>query len=275
MAAPRIACAAMPADLLIGATWWDRNSDWVSAAISVVAAIVIAQLIDRALARHGRRMAERVGVDELSPTTTTRLTLVRRLLFVLIVLIGVALALSQFPGIKRLATGVLASTAVLGLVVGFAARQTIANAVAGVLLAITQPVRIGDLVTFEESTGVIEDMRLTYTYLRTGDERRLVIPNEKLASTPVENHTIVDPRVKAEVDLWLAPGIDVHRAVEVLRGQEGVEVSVAEVDKEGVRLTAGEWVGTASDRAGLAAELRLRCLRLLHQEGLSSAPERA
>jgi small-conductance mechanosensitive channel len=136
-------------------------------------------------------------------------------------------------------------------------------------------VRIGDLVTFEESTGVIEDMRLTYTYLRTGDERRLVIPNEKLASTPVENHTIVDPRVKAEVDLWLAPDADVPRAVDALRREEGLEVSVAEVDKEGVRLTAGEWAQTASDRARLAADLRLRCLRLLRHEGLSSAPERS
>ena len=80
-----------------------------------------------------------------------------------------------------MATGVLASSAVLGLVVGFAARQTLANAIAGILLAITQPIRVGDLVTFEEETGEVEDVRLTYTYIRLDDGRRLIVPNERLA----------------------------------------------------------------------------------------------
>ena len=66
-------------------------------------------------------------------------------------MIGAPLALSQFTQFKRLATGILASSAVLGLVLGFAARQTLANMVAGILLAITQPIRIGDTVTFEDS----------------------------------------------------------------------------------------------------------------------------
>ena len=100
----------------------------------------------------------------------------------------------------------LASSAVLGLVVGFAARQTLANAIAGVLLAITQPIRIGDLVTFEEETGEVEDVRLTYTYIRLDDGRRLIVPNERLAQSSIVNHTVVDPRVQVEVSVWLAPG---------------------------------------------------------------------
>jgi small-conductance mechanosensitive channel len=264
----------MPGDLLIAASWWDRNNDWVSAAITIVAAVVIAQIVDRLIAKRGRRMAAAVGAEELSPVATTRLRLVRRLLFALIVLLGVALALSQFEGIKRLATGVLASSAVLGLVIGFAARQTIANAVAGVLLAITQPIRLGDLVTFQEETGEVEDMRLTYTYIRLGDERRLVVPNELLASSPIENHTIVDPRVKARVDLWLPLDADVARAKQAIEREEGVEVSVEDVEKEGVRLTASKWAPSPTDRGSLTAELRLRSLTRLREEGLSSSPER-
>src|SRR5947208_5985116 len=107
-------------------------------------------------------------------------------------------ALAQFAALKRLAAGVLASSAVLGLVVGFAARQTLANAVAGILLAISQPIRIGDLVTLQGETGVVEDMRLTYTYLRADDGRRIIVPNEQLAQNTLQNHTIVDPRVRVE-----------------------------------------------------------------------------
>ena len=113
----------------------------------------------------------------------TRLRLVRRLVFATIIVIGIALAMAQFPSVKRVATGVLASSAVLGLVVGFAARQTLANAIAGILLAITQPIRIGDLVTFEDETGEVEDVRLTYTYIRLDDGRRLIVPNERLAQS--------------------------------------------------------------------------------------------
>ena len=151
----------------------------------LVGAVVIAEIVDRALSRRGRKLTTAVGVGELSPVTATRLRLVRRLIFATIILIGIALAATQFPSISKLATGILASSAVLGLVVGFAARQTLANGIAGILLAITQPIRIGDLVTFEDETGEVEDVKLTYTYIRLDDGRRLIVPNERLAQSSV------------------------------------------------------------------------------------------
>ena len=144
------------------------------------------QLVDRAIAKRGARVGELVARGELSPAAQTRLRLVRRLISV-----------ADRPDRRRdrgapssrrravVATGILASSAVLGLVVGFAARQTLANGIAGILLAITQPIRIGDLVTFEEETGVVEDVKLTYTYIRLDDGRRLIVPNERLAQSSV------------------------------------------------------------------------------------------
>ena len=99
-----------------------------------------------------------------------------------ILVIGAALALSQFAKFERLATGILASSAVLGLVVGFAARQTLANLVAGILIAITQPIRIGDTVTIEDETGRVDDLTLSYTYIDPGDGRLVVVPNEKVVA---------------------------------------------------------------------------------------------
>src|SRR5919205_3289330 len=141
------------------ASFWSQHRDVITAIATVVIAFALAQLLDRALTKRASSLAARMGA-EVSPVASTRLRLVRRLLYVAILVIGVALALAQFAAVKRLATGVLASSAVLGIVVGFAARQTLANAVAGVLLAITQPIRIGDLVTFEDTTGTVEDIRL-------------------------------------------------------------------------------------------------------------------
>jgi small-conductance mechanosensitive channel len=196
---------------------------------------------------------------------------VRRLIYAGIIVIGVALALSQFAAVKRVATGVLASSAVLGLVVGFAARQTLANAVAGVLLAITQPIRIGDLVTFEDATGTVEDIRLTYTYVRTDDGTRVVIPNDRLAQSTVQNHTILDSSLRVEVSVWVPSGTDPVRALAVLRGgDDDLDVSVAEIDKDAVRLVAVTWARSPAERGPLAAGLRVTCLERLHGAGLSS-----
>ena len=237
----------------------------------MVVAFVLAQLVDRAISRRGGRLAKALPGRELSPSASTRLRLVRRLVYAAIIVLGIMLALSQFDSVKRVATAVLASSAVLGLVVGFAARQTLANAVAGVLLAITQPIRIGDLVTFEGETGVVEDVRLTYTYIRTDDGRRVIVPNERLASNTVENHTIIDTRVRVEASVWVPREVDAIRALGVIRGEDDVEVSIAEIDKDGVRLVAGTWARSSSERGAMAAGLRAACLERLQRAGLSSA----
>jgi small-conductance mechanosensitive channel len=244
----------------------DRNV--VTAIVTVVVAFVAAELVDRTLAKRGKTIT-----DGLSPVANTRLRLVRRLIFAAILLIGAMLALSQFEGVKRVATGLLASSAVLGLVVGFAARQTLANAIAGILLAITQPIRIGDLVTFEGESGTVEDMRLTYTFIRKANDTRLVVPNERLAQSTVENHTIVDPRVRVEVELWLPPSADAPRAVAVLGREPGLDVEIAQVDKDGVKLTAATWADTAGERGAVAARVRAACLESLRNEGLAFTPE--
>jgi small-conductance mechanosensitive channel len=251
------------------ASFLSAHGDEVKALVTIVIAVVVAKLVDGALVRRGKRLGSAMGVGELSPVAITRLRLVRRLVFASIIVLGLGLALLSFPRIQRVAAGLLASSAVLGLVVGFAARQTLANGIAGVLLAISQPIRIGDLVTFEGETGEVEDIRLTYTYIRLDDGRRLVVPNERLASSSIQNHTVVDPRVQVEVSAWLPPGADADRALELMT-DDGVKATVAEVDKEGIRLSATTWAESPGERGAVAAELRRRILRELREEGLAS-----
>ena len=243
----------------------------LTAAGTVLVALLIVFLVDRAFKRRGRRLADRVtGGEGLDPTLETRLRFVRRLVQAVIVVIGVATALSQFTALDRFAASVLASGAIAAAVVGFAAQQSLGNVIAGVLLAVTQPIRIGDLITFEEETGTVEDVRLTYTYVRTEDGRRIIIPNERLAQNTVENHTIVDPRVHVEVSVWIAPEVDALEALAALRDHhDDVDVSIAEIDKDGVRLVAGTWARNSGEREPVAAGLRASCLERLPSAGLS------
>jgi small-conductance mechanosensitive channel len=248
-----------------------NTTPWISAGVAMAVAFILAQLVDHAIAKRGAAVGQLVTRGELSPAVQTRIRLIRRLIYALFLVAGIGSALSFFDGVRSVATGILASSAVVGLVVGFAARQTLANAIAGILLAITQPIRIGDLVTFEDETGVVEDVKLTYTYIRLDDGRRLIVPNERLAQSSVLNHTILDPRVQVEVSVWLPADADLDRAMELIAStDDDIHVSVAEADKEAVRLSATTWAQSPSQRGKAQAELRARWLRLLREHALSS-----
>lgn len=214
----------------------DANQNLIAALITMGVAVVIAFGVDRfAIARAGR-VAARVSEGPLSRGAETRLRLIRRLVFVVIIGIGAALALSRFTEFERLATGLLASSAVLGLVVGFAARQTLANLVAGILLAITQPIRVGDTVTVQGDTGRVDDLTLSYTYIDTGDGRLMVVPNEQVLSAPVFNHSTGDKTAPATVSVWLPPAAALDEARRVLKPAGATDVEVAEMSPDGVRL---------------------------------------
>lgn len=102
------------------------------------------------------------------------------------------LALSQFTELKQLAAGVLASTALVVAVVGFAAQRTLANMIAGIQIAVSQPIRLGDRVKFEDCEGRVTDITLSYTYLDPGDGSSVVIPNQLLVEGIVHNHSTAD-----------------------------------------------------------------------------------
>jgi small-conductance mechanosensitive channel len=194
---------------------------------------------------------------------------VRRLTVATIVLIGVMAAPAQFGSLSRLATSLLASGALAAAVVGFAARQVLANAVAGVMLAITQPLRIGDHVRFEGESGTVEDVRLNYTYLRADSGVRVVIPNERLAAGILQNDTIVSPLGEVCVSVWLGPHVDVDRAAAALSALPGVTgTQVAEITPDGVRLDVTGDPVPAARRGARAAELRAEALRTLRSDGL-------
>jgi small-conductance mechanosensitive channel len=133
-------------------------------------------------------------VSQVSRSTKTRLRFLRRLAILVVFLVLVAIALSQFTELQRLATGILASTAVLAAIIGFAAQHTIANMVAGVQLAISQPIRIGDRISFEEVDGRVLDITLSYTYVDPGDGTAVVIPNQLLVEGIVHNLSTADTK---------------------------------------------------------------------------------
>ena len=250
-------------------SFWQEHGDEISAAITLAVAIVIAIGVDRLLIGRAVQRAMGLETGELSREARTRLRLVRRLLFVAIILIGVALALSQFASIKRFATGVLASTAVLGIIIGFAGRQVIANLVAGVLMAITQPIRIGDRISIgDEVDGRVIDITLTFTRVDGGDGNLIVVPNEKVTTDVVINHSAGNTHAPVTVDVWLSPDADLDSARKALEKGEVTSVALTEMTPEGARLQVKAAIDAGADRQAHEAELREKTQGALRDAGL-------
>jgi small-conductance mechanosensitive channel len=255
-------------------TFWEGNGDWISALISIGVAFAVAVIVDRFVIGRATRVATRVSDATVSRTTKTRLRLIRRLVFVTIIVIGLAIALSQFTKLNKLATGILASSAVLGLVLGLAARQVLANPIAGILLAISQPIRIGDTITFEDETGRVDDITLSHTFIDTADGRLVIIPNEQVVTNKVINRSTGDLSAPVAVSLWLPPAADLERAREALSRLEPSEIEVAEITTEGVRIEVHGPRRPGGTRAsGEESALRERAQRALRDAGVLAATD--
>jgi len=147
----------------------------------------------------------------------TQLKLLRRLLFVGIGVFTLATALFQFEEMRRLSTGLLASAGVAGIVIGFAAQRTLGNLIAGVQIALTQPIRLDDVVIVEGEWGWIEEITLTFVVVRIWDQRRLVVPIQHFLEKAFQSWT----RVSAEILATAFVHVDYRAPVEAIRSELG------------------------------------------------------
>jgi small-conductance mechanosensitive channel len=253
-------------------TFWQDNGDWISAAITIAVTVAIAVIVDRFVIGRGARVAERVSETGISRTAHTRLRLIRRLVFVVILLIGIAIALSQFDKLSKLATGLLASSAVIGLILGFAAQRVLANPLAGVMLAITQPIRIGDSIEIDDVAGRVDDVTLAHTFVDTGDGRLMVVPNEHVVSSVIFNRSTGDRTAPASASVWIPLGASLPAARRALEALELSAIDVAEVTPEGVRIEVhGVSDPERTVMGGEEAVLRERAQAALRDAGLLAA----
>ncbi|WP_372791419.1 mechanosensitive ion channel family protein [Paraconexibacter sp.] len=253
---------------ILAESFFQRYDHQLTAALSIVLAFALAWLVDRVILNRAASLAVRASGRALTPEADTRLRFLRRFTEVTIIVIGISIALSQFAALDRIAGAVLASSAIAAAVVGFAARQVLANAVAGLQIAITQPLRVGDHVTFEDQTGTVEDVRLTSTWLRTGTDARVIIPNERLAAGVLRNESIESATVAVEVSVWIRPDADASAALAAVRtALPEIQCRVAESTSEGIRLFLVAAPCQPAERFGAEADLREAALEALHGAG--------
>lgn len=237
--------------------FWHRI---VIAAIVFALVSILARLVDWRLKRR-----------PLAPQAETRYLVLRRAITAVILVVGFFSALLVIPEVRAIAGGLLASSAVIGLIVGFASQQVLGNFMAGLVIALTQPVRIGDFVTYANEEGTVEEIGLTYTFIRTLDRRRLVVPNSKLASDTIVNSSIRSRETFAVVCVPLPLATDIAPALAALRDEVAAERE-ADVYLDSLDTSANVVVrALAADELGaerLERDLRLRVHSRLRELGI-------
>jgi small-conductance mechanosensitive channel len=224
----------------------------------IVGAAILAKIVDWRMSRH-----------DLPPGAVTRYRVLRRSIMSAIIVIGVLSALLVVPQVRAIAAGLLASSALIGLVVGLAAQRPLANFVAGVVIAFTQPLRLGDQVTVDDVEGTVEEIGLTYTFIKTADNARLVIPNEKLASDTIRNSTLVSREKLAQVTVQVPLDSDLDAVVDLLKNETAGD-SRSDVLVTGLNgaasVTVRAWAPDAAEIERVESDLSLRILRRLREQ---------
>jgi small-conductance mechanosensitive channel len=237
--------------------FWERL---VVVAVVIAASAILAKLVDRRIAKR-----------ELPPGSVTRYRILRRSVMTGIVTVGILSAALVIPEVRAIAGGLLASSAVIGIIVGLAAQRPLANFVAGIVIAFTQPLRLGDRVTVDDVSGTVEEIGLTYTFIRADDNTRLVIPNEKLASDTIRNATIVSPEKLAEVTVQVPLDRDLNAVVDLLRSETAddprSEVLVTSL-ADAATVTLRTWAPDATTAERVASDVRVRAQARLRAEGV-------
>lgn len=182
--------------------------------------ILIAWIASRALGWLMNRAKVRIqrvvkGIDE----TAWRLLI--RLKTILVFLIALAAMATIIPGLKTIMNTLLAGAGVTAIVIGFAAKSTLSNLISGLSLAIYRPISIGDAVEIEGYYGKIEDITLRHTILLTWEQKRIVIPNEKLDNMTLVNYSATDSRMMIKMDIGVSYDTDIDLARKLILDEAG------------------------------------------------------
>lgn len=144
----------------------------------------------------------------------TQMQLIKRVLHAIIIVIAIAAILLAIPQVRALGAGLLASAGLISVVAALAVQTTLTNVFAGMQLAFTDAIRVGDVVVMDDYYGTIEDITMSYVVLKIWDGRRIIYPSSYFTTTPFENYTRVGTEISAGIDFqvdWRVP-VDALRA---------------------------------------------------------------
>ena len=254
---------ALSLTLIAGVTWL------VIRMVSVLGLVI--------LRRHRVDVADNIAARRIH----TQIRVIERVVSALVVMIGVAAMLMTFPQIRQLGASLLASAGIAGIVLGMAARPTISNFIAGLQIALTQPIRLDDVVIVQGEWGRIEEITTTYVVVRIWDQRRLIVPFSQFIEQSFQNWTRTGAEILGTVFVYADYTVPVEsvrkKLKEIAKNSEDwdgrvVGLQVTGASEQTVELRALVSAADASKAWNLRCHVREQLVRFLQESHPESLP---
>ncbi|SJZ31593.1 Small-conductance mechanosensitive channel [Enhydrobacter aerosaccus] len=220
--------------------------------------------------------------NALARKHVTQVRVLRRVTVTLVIIITVAAALMTFNSVKQYGVSLIASAGAAGIVVGLAIRPLLTNLFAGIQLAVTQPIRIGDAVIVENEWGWVEEITSTYVVIKIWDWRRLVVPLSYFLERPFQNWTRQTTDLIGSVLIWVdytVPVAPIRTRLEQIAREsklwdgQVVNLQVVDSNERAIQLRALASARTSSDAWDLRCEVREKLIVYLQQEYPEALPK--
>ncbi|MEZ4884998.1 MAG: mechanosensitive ion channel family protein [Chitinophagales bacterium] len=193
-----------------------------------------------------------------------------------IYILGFSVAVYAIPSLRSVSTSLLAGAGILAAIVGFASQSAFSNIISGLFIIVFRPFRVNDHLIIDQTTfGVVEDVTLRHTILKSPENRRIVIPNSVMSEKIILNAHLNDPRVCKFIEVSIAYDSDMDLAMEVMRehienhplcidtrtelqkqeGEPKVKVRVLKLEEYGIRLRAWCWTANNGDGFDMTCDM--------------------
>ena len=228
--------------------------------------------------RYQDMQIENLGEEQFDKVRRRRtyVSIFRRVFVFVMVLGSIWIGLSEFANMEGFGKTLVTSAGIAGVVIGIAAQPILGNIIAGVQVAVTQPVRIGDSVIMDGNFSTVEDLRYTYAVLKTWDERRLIVPMRELITEMVENWSHTEVHQTCPVFLYIDYGADIdairQQFISVVKDNKlwdnktEPEIFVVEVTEKTIQLRGAVSAVGPIEAWTLACEIREQMLDYLYRE---------
>lgn len=251
--------------------------------IILVLTILVARLFDKIYNQFIQNFTSKIRSDP------TGYQFISHLLRAVIYLLGFGIAVATIPALAPIAAPLFAGTGILAVAVGFASQHAFSNLISGLFIVLFRPFGVHDHLFIDKTTfGIVEDITLRHTILRSPENRRIVVPNSLMSSKVIVNSHLNDERVCKFIEASVAYDTDMDLAIEVLRelvgkhpncldnrtleeienGGPKVMVKVLLLEDSSVRLRAWAWTANNSDAFNMTCDLNQMILKRFAEEGI-------
>ncbi len=177
--------------------------------------LFLVYLIAKIVSWFLERMFEKLASIKIHIDPTLGAVL-RRIVVFIIYTVGIIEIIMGIPQLQALAYSLFAGAGVIAIIVGYAGKDILSNILSGVVIALFEPFKIGDHILFHNEYGIVEDITLRHTVIRTRDQRRIIVPNSVVSSEIITNYSLKDPRVKKNIDITISYESSIDKARKVM-----------------------------------------------------------